>query len=1789
MKIKTNLLLLCSLCLFFYAQTVKSDAGLLTLASVCYDTYVDVNTETSTLDVEYEAYKAAVAGAGSYATILSNAFSFGDTLVDLNKLRTALEGEQAKLMLKIKEAVNAEKFYFDKTVYLASKRVQASGSTALKYKNYIFKTQRIGQNLVWEKYALDYKKNNISSNIDDVKAAKRVIKYVDIAGKILDWGQVVWEAGEASYLVGRGEATASDFKDIGRAASKAVIPILGLYDAYSSFTGTNDVIDSFFHNLEDTINLVLDGFEDYASQVISAGYNHEEISEDDFSELAKFRDETVAGLERLLTKTDWFVIIGSLNIVLAGKDDEVKATVNRFKRLIKNLKDLDTDVYIIENYAKGLELRQTKEILKEKDNLENLRDVTLAFERLEAAMFCDQALEKALEFRDAAILAAENIQKASSEAGTIQADEQVSSADTVFNSSTTANGDIQGNVRLTGGTLDLKGQKLRIHGNLIHSGGSLFINNGKLTVDGNYRIQTPNANGGYGNSSGVLKMQFPEDHVLVKGDFFTQSGHNHCPNSSTSYLKAGILEVKGNLTQKNGSTNNLCTKGTHKILLSGERGQVVTLDSMTGFETLELTNSSSQGVQFSPKLSVTHFFPHDTVTTEVKMTGREWTLTSDTVIHGNLELTSSTLDLQGKTLTVDGNFTHSGGNLVVNKGTLVVNGNYRIQRPNANGGYDNSSGVLKMLFPEDHVLVKGDFFTQSGHNHCPNSSTSYLKAGILEVKGNLTQKNGSTNNLCTKGTHKVLLSGERGQVVTLDSMTGFEKLELTNSSSQGVQFFPKSSVTHFFPHDTVTTEVKMTGRKWTLTSDTVINGNLELTSSMLDLHGKTLTVYGNFTHSGGNLVVNKGTLVVNGNYRIQRPNANGGYDNSSGVLKMLFPEDHVLVKGDFFTQSGHNHCPNSSTSYLKAGILEVKGNLTQKNGSTNNLCTKGTHKVLLSGEKGQVVTLDSMTGFETLELTNSSSQGVQFSPKLSVTHFFPHDTVTTEVKMTGREWTLTSDTVIHGNLELTSSTLDLQGKTLTVDGNFTHSGGNLVVNKGTLVVNGNYRIQRPNANGGYDNSSGVLKMLFPEDHVLVKGDFFTQSGHNHCPNSSTSYLKAGILEVKGNLTQKNGSTNNLCTKGTHKILLSGSSRQHIKFDSMTPVVTLEITNHSKEQNEGILFDSRVIITTLFNHRGKVFSLAQTAQEIDFPDYDGDGQRDHLDPYPTSPSNIDSDKDGIPDNLDAFPNNSVDWKDTDQDGIGDNIDEDANGDGILDYLEGVPTITTVTPDKAVFNEAMIFTVTGTNLTSNMGFALSGCISSNTELPGGTEIQRQFICTPREKGSMWGVVKTRSGGFRLYDFNVLVSSDATHSSPVITEVSPFTDTLESVINFTIKGFNLPDGLGFTVEDCEHSNTELSGGTATERTFTCTQYGDAGFKRGLVKDAPGGQILYEFTVEASEVSDPNKLQPKVSSVSPLITTLKGLTIFTVEGTNLTDGMGFTVAECEHSNDELPGGTNTQRQFQCTQYGSPGSKRGLVKDAPSGQILYKFTVEARKDESLEKYPQISQVFSIDENGEPRSTTAQFYGGISVNSDDTFEFTKNNVKPYDNITVNGVILPEADHVGKKADIAVIAFHRPDPNNLSCDPTNEPDGSGYYMFTRGNNYNDNYCIWDVDVPAKAEDKYEAETFPYLDENGQLICNRLEDGSVRPRSTRSEEPHFWQRWNKNLDALSPLFYAEELLPEMPITLYKDTLSYSGHVCLYFGYWLRDLSCQDDNEICCQQPDKNCTLIFNEEPIQFSVSE
>ncbi len=76
--------------------------------------------------------------------------------------------------------------------------------------------------------------------------------------------------------------------------------------------------------------------------------------------------------------------------------------------------------------------------------------------------------------------------------------------------------------------------------------------------------------------------------------------------------------------------------------------------------------------------------------------------------------------------------------------------------------------------------------------------------------------------------------------------------------------------------------------------------------------------------------------------------------------------------------------------------------------------------------------------------------------------------------------------------------------------------------------------------------------------------------------------------------------------------------------------------------------------------------------VNLLDFDGDGVPDHLDPFPTNPSESrDTDADGVGDNADAFPTDPAETIDTDGDGFGNNADSDDDNDGLLDANDSAP--------------------------------------------------------------------------------------------------------------------------------------------------------------------------------------------------------------------------------------------------------------------------------------------------------------------------------------------------------------------------------------------------------------------------------------------------------------------------------------------------------------------------------------
>ena len=213
-----------------------------------------------------------------------------------------------------------------------------------------------------------------------------------------------------------------------------------------------------------------------------------------------------------------------------------------------------------------------------------------------------------------------------------------------------------------------------------------------------------------------------------------------------------------------------------------------------------------------------------------------------------------------------------------------------------------------------------------------------------------------------------------------------------------------------------------------------------------------------------------------------------------------------------------------------------------------------------------------------------------------------------------------------------------------------------------------------------------------------------------------------------------------------------------------------------------------------------------------------------------------------------------------------------------------------------------------------------------------------------GTTWTC--TRSGGLidsdiKSYDLFINGSTTKDYTGYIqavkgsVSSVSPLTATVNRLQIFTINGTNLPKVPAFTIADAQCDI--ISGGTSTQVKFSCTP-SLTGTKAYIVKEKANGNDLNGNPRGNITVNTP--ATPSVTNVSPPNATLNQLTPFTVTGTNLTSGMGFTIQDCDPSNNEVGTGSSTQRTFQCTPSGTTGSKTGTVKTAPNGNSLKSFTV---------------------------------------------------------------------------------------------------------------------------------------------------------------------------------------------------------------------------------------------------------
>ena len=695
-------------------------------------------------------------------------------------------------------------------------------------------------------------------------------------------------------------------------------------------------------------------------------------------------------------------------------------------------------------------------------------------------------------------------------------------------------------------------QNLAIDGNLKLASYNkyLYLNGKELNVTGQVsipaqtRIELQKGHlicGSFEDSKqGYIYMQNATDRLTVYGNLSIAC--------QTNGLKSGHIKTGGDIVLQ--STVNYSFGNALKIELNGTDIQTITMSgSNQSFGTLILNNTSKEGVYIAKDLNYTTLEnPAGTKVTFANGGILGYTLQADEVVEGDLLLSSGTMDLNGHSLTVTGNLLQSGGTLNMNGGTLIVEGDYALavwtRKENGDYTYDTTGADLQMQNEEEILTIKGNFY---------NYNTISLSKGILNIEGNW----------------------EIGYDVTSSSLTIDIKGDVTTEKAC---IFASNACNWLFTGERQ--QIISTSTRYTLNLGNVIIDNPEgiklISSTFICFNGDLLT---NGHPIEGDWINLYGTLKED---RIQ---GNLCFQNIRNLEKDLYVDGNVslgelCLNGHHLTATGDcilNYTA-SGTTQQKNGILEVKGDL--KSGSYNGT---GTNQVILSGDKKQTIYANNMSWqFHELIIQNTSEEGV-YSQELLNADIITDPNHKLSFPMEGDVgYTLTKDTVIQGDFTLLAGNMDLNGYKLTVMGNLTQRGGKLDVNGGSMQIYGDYILGNPKGSSSYQNCRAVLKMDSDEDYVCAEGNVVLATGIAH-----SSYMTAGTLDIKGNLTYYRVNNINHYFVKNFRILFSGEEKQNIVNTAHRDYFYLPAIDIQNISAEGVVITSDLRLTNPVTGIGKL--------------------------------------------------------------------------------------------------------------------------------------------------------------------------------------------------------------------------------------------------------------------------------------------------------------------------------------------------------------------------------------------------------------------------------------------------------------------------------------------------------------------------------------------------------------------------------------------------------------------------
>lgn len=134
--------------------------------------------------------------------------------------------------------------------------------------------------------------------------------------------------------------------------------------------------------------------------------------------------------------------------------------------------------------------------------------------------------------------------------------------------------------------------------------------------------------------------------------------------------------------------------------------------------------------------------------------------------------------------------------------------------------------------------------------------------------------------------------------------------------------------------------------------------------------------------------------------------------------------------------------------------------------------------------------------------------------------------------------------------------------------------------------------------GGYNNHHSHLQI---DGELEVYGNV----------QSPESYRGTLTMDQDGSVLRVNGDFSIDCTLTAGTVVFNGTEQQTVTKLKACSTVILE-----NESKGGVVFNSAIAVSRLFDHKGNTFTLYNSGRGSTFVDYDGDTMLDHVDPEPT---------------------------------------------------------------------------------------------------------------------------------------------------------------------------------------------------------------------------------------------------------------------------------------------------------------------------------------------------------------------------------------------------------------------------------------------------------------------------------------------------------------------------------------------------------------------------------------------